>query len=472
MRMSGKSELPEGWISAAIPEFCEINPSKPKRGCIPADTPVSFIPMPAVDAESGIITKPEIRKFADVRDGFTFFQEGDIIFAKITPCMENGKAAIARNLINGLGFGSTEFITLKLNEVIPEYLYYYIRQESFRKEAEANMTGSVGQKRVPKRFIEDTIIPLAPLAEQSRIVAALGALLGRIDPARKRLDRAQLLLTKYKQAILTAAFNGSLTAGWRKAHPDVDPMERLPNEVDGFELPEKWTCTILKSICEDITDGDHQPPPQSVEGIPFLVISNIREGKLDFNNTRFVSHEYYESIPRIKKPSEGDVLYSLVGSYGIPVIVNTKREFCFQRHIGLIRPSNLVSTEYLYYFLKSDLAFRQATKVATGTAQMTVPLNGLRKFKIPLPPPSELHVIVRRIEILFTLADNIEKRVAAGKDQVDRLPQTILAKAFSGQLVSTEAELARKEGREYEPASILLERIRKGGRLRRKMEER
>jgi len=129
--------LPEGWTLTTFGKACEINPPKARKDSLPADAPVTFIPMPAVEAEAGAITAPQERPFADVRKGFTSFRENDVIMAKITPCMENGKAAIARRLKNGLAFGSTEFHVLRPTEVVlPEFVYHFIRQASYRKAAE------------------------------------------------------------------------------------------------------------------------------------------------------------------------------------------------------------------------------------------------------------------------------------------------------------------------------------------------
>ncbi len=115
--------VPEGWLLTTLSEVCEINPPKPPKNALSADAPVTFVPMPAVDEEKGAITAPQTRPFAEVRNGYTAFRENDVIMAKITPCMENGKAAIAQGLTNGLAFGSTEFHVLRSTGVVlPEML--------------------------------------------------------------------------------------------------------------------------------------------------------------------------------------------------------------------------------------------------------------------------------------------------------------------------------------------------------------
>jgi type I restriction enzyme, S subunit len=226
----------------------------------------------------------------------------------------------------------------------------------------------------------------------------------------------------------------------------------LQNRGEREDLPEGWHWAPLNQLCSAITDGDHQPPPKSSSGIPFLVISNISSGKLDFAKTRYVSDDYHRLLQDHRKPRRGDVLFSVVGSYGIPVIVDTDQPFCFQRHIALLRAGKLLSNKYLYFSMMTNTVFNQATEVATGTAQLTVPLSGLRSIKIPLPPLPEQQEIGRRVEALFKKADAIEARYKKAKAFVDKLTQSILAKAFRGELVPQDAK--------DEPASVLLERIK------------
>lgn len=132
---------------------------------------MSFVPMAAVDEVSGTIVSAETRVLAECFQGYTPFQENDVLFAKITPCMENGKAAIARGLVNGCGYGSTEFHVLRPNPgLLPEWIFAFLRQPAFREAAKASFTGTAGQQRVPVDFLKGVQIPVPPLVEQERIV--------------------------------------------------------------------------------------------------------------------------------------------------------------------------------------------------------------------------------------------------------------------------------------------------------------
>ena len=154
----------------------------------------------------------------------------------------------------------------------------------------------------------------------------------------------------------------------------------------------------LGSVC-GICDGDHQAPPKSNEGVPFVTISNIdQQNRLDFRKTFFVPKEYFNQISPKRRPQKGDCLYSVTGSFGITVFVDTDRDFCFQRHISLIRPGPDIFPKYLYFILSSDSTLEQAKKAATGIAQKTVSLGSLRDFFIPLPPLEVQHQIVAEIE--------------------------------------------------------------------------
>lgn len=177
---------------ARLGDVCIINP---KGKSLDDDCDVSFVPMQSV-SEDGTVDVTTIRKYGEVKKGFTNFQDGDILFAKITPCMENGKGCIANGLKNGMGFGSTEFHVLrpKSELVTSEWIYYLTSWPEFRKECEKNMTGSAGQKRVPKTFLENYQIDIPSLDEQDRITAQLDKVSDLIAKRRAQLDKLDLLV--------------------------------------------------------------------------------------------------------------------------------------------------------------------------------------------------------------------------------------------------------------------------------------
>ena len=185
-------------------------------------------------------------------------------------------------------------------------------------------------------------------------------------------------------------------------YENVDGIERCIDDEIPFEVPDSWEWCRLDNLCKSIADGDHQAPPQTQSGIPFLVISNVSTGMIDFANTRFVSIQYFENLSDSRKASTGDLLFTVTGSYGIVVPVTTMADFCFQRHIALIKP--LLNQEFLVIWLKTPLVYEQCSSAATGTAQKTVGLTSLKGLLIPVPPLAEQQRIVAKInEILPAL---------------------------------------------------------------------
>ena len=267
-------------------------------------------------------------------------------------------------------------------------------------------------------------IPLPPLPEQHRIVERIESLFSQLDEAR---DKAQEALDSFdirKSSLLQKAFSGELTEKWRKENRvSIDTWENL----------------ILDSVCESIYDGDHMPPPKSESGIPFLVISNVNDGYLSFKNTRYVPEDYYNSLSKTRKPEKGDVLYTLVGSYGIPVVVDSDKPFCFQRHMGLLKPRK-VDTYYLWYQLQSDVIYQKATAIATGTAQLTVPIKGLRKIEIAVPTMKEQQEIVRILNDVLGKERKLQEDILGIIEQIESIKKSILAKAFRGELGTNDPE--------------------------------
>lgn len=199
------------WPKEKLNKVAKINPSKSEVGNVDINTEVSFIPMSVVDDIDGVIKNPEIKKLKDVKKGYTYFAEGDVIFAKITPCMENGKSAIGKNLKNKIGFGSTEFHVVRPGKnILSEWIHLIFRNPSFRKEAEENMPGTAGQKRVPKEFLKEYKIPMPSIDIQKKVLSDMKNLQFKIDELGMEQSKSKLAVNALLPSILNKAFAGEL----------------------------------------------------------------------------------------------------------------------------------------------------------------------------------------------------------------------------------------------------------------------
>jgi type I restriction enzyme, S subunit len=184
-RQDIKPALPNSWRWVTLGEVCVINPSRPSGLQRHDNAPTTFVPMSAADGRLGMITRSEVRPFSEVRKGYTYVAEGDVLFAKITPCMENGKHALAQALLDGFGFGTTEFhVVCPGPEITPAWIHYFLRQPSILEVATAHFTGAVGQRRVPDEFLIVLPIHLPPTSDQKRLAAILQEQMDAVERAR------------------------------------------------------------------------------------------------------------------------------------------------------------------------------------------------------------------------------------------------------------------------------------------------
>ena len=245
------------------------------------------------------------------------------------------------------------------------------------------------KKSILQEAVQGKLVPQDPSDEPAE------ALLERIRAEKQRLIKEDKIKKDKHESVIFRRDNSH----YEKRGPDeVCIDDALP-----FEIPENWTWARLSSACVSIADGDHQPPPQVQDGIPFLVISNVSDGRVDFSDTRYVPKEYFDSLAEIRIPQCGDLLFTVTGSYGIVIPVQTERKFCFQRHIALIKFSCL-SPDFMKLWLSSPLVYEQCRRAATGTAQKTVGLASLKGLLIPIPPLNEQKRIVQKLNTLLALA--------------------------------------------------------------------
>jgi type I restriction enzyme S subunit len=319
--------------------------------------------MAAVEAESGKLDASELRQVQAVRTGFSRFEDGDVLFAKITPCMENGKFAVARELHGGRAAGSTEFHVLRPSTGMnSKLLLYYLLRRSFRNDARRAMKGAAGQLRVALNFLDEAPLALPPSPEQDRIVAAIEEQFTRLDAAVAGLKRIQHELKRYRASVLKAACEGRLVPNEadlaraegreyepadrllerilaeRRARWEADQLESLqaagrlpmrgawkakyeepatPNAPELWELPEGWRWTMPNMVCRRVENGNTPPSDRmSASGeVPFIKVYNLtQDGRLNHGyRSTFISRETHEMTLKRSRIYPGDVLMNIVG---------------------------------------------------------------------------------------------------------------------------------------------------------------
>ena len=347
-------------------------------------------------------------------------KKGDIVFAMSSGSKHLvGKSAKAKADFNG-AFGAFCGVFRADKNIHKDFIAYFF-QSPYYKKLISEISKGTNINNLKREHILDLDFPYPPLPEQQAIVSKIEELFSELDNGIAQLKTAQQQLKVYRQSLLKWAFEGRLTK---------------KNIKDG-KLPKGWKWVKLKEVASDISDGDHQAPPKSETGVPFITISNVNKttSKIDFSDTFMVNKNYFQNLKGNRKPKIGDVLYTVTGSFGIPVLIDFEKDFCFQRHIGLIRPLPETNQKWVYYLLQSPQVFGQAKETATGTAQKTVALSSLRNFNIPLCSNNEQQLIVDELESKLTVCDKIEETISQSLQQAETLRQSILKKAFEGKLV-------------------------------------
>jgi len=410
--MINEKELPEGWRVTKLADF--VNSKKGKKPKFVSTERTDEFNIPYVNIKA--FEKNIIDEYTN-GEGCVFCDEEDFLMV-----WDGSRSGYVGRAVKG-AIGSTLVRLTFPKEVFEKYAYYFLQSKYIDINTKAK---GVGIPHVDPNIVWNYEFLLPPVPEQHQIVEKIEELFSELDKGIENLKTAQQQLKVYRQAVLKWAFEGKLTN----------------NNVKDGELPNGWEWKKLKEITKDISDGDHQPPPKTNVGIPFITISNVNKSNnvIDFDDTFKVSREYYHRLKDNRKPSKGDVLYTVTGSFGIPILVDFDKAFCFQRHIGLLRPMSSINQKWLYYLLQSPQVYNQAKATATGTAQKTVALNSLRNFEIPYAHKDEQLLIVQEIESRLSVCDKIEQTIIESLQQAEALRQSILKKAFEGKLVKADIQ--------------------------------
>jgi type I restriction enzyme S subunit len=396
------------WATKPLSEVCQIKPPKAEaRNLLPADALVSFVPMEDLGIDQKFLVPVQTRTLAEVSGSYTYFADGDVLLAKITPCFENGKLGIASNLTNGIGFGSSEYIVFRPSPAVDkEWLYYLLSQESFRAEGAERMTGAVGHKRVAKEFIETYPIPVPPLPEQHRIVAILDEAFDGIATAKanaeKNLQNARALFESHLQKVFTERGEG-----W---------VERSIGHI----------CTLKSgtsvSVSLEKADGD----------LPYVKVSDMTYAG---NETEIVGSSRYLDMADVGKNAVFPTGTTIFPKRGGAILTNKKRlttlPICADLNImGVIPPSNLLPRLLYYYFLNIDMRL-----LGSGSSIPQINNYDIAPLKISFPvAKEEQKAILQKLDSLAEETQRLESLYRQKLAALDELKKSLLHQAFSGAL--------------------------------------
>jgi type I restriction enzyme S subunit len=440
---SYNTDLPRSWAILPLCEVAEINPKLDKADL--ADSlEVSFVSMPSVEAGTGAINVTQTRQFREVKKGYTSFREGDVLFAKITPCMENGKMAVVPALKNGLGFGSTEFHVLRPYDGInARYVYYFVSAQRFRDDAQRNMAGAVGQQRVPTVYLAEYVIPLPPCQEQTRIVSKIETLFSELDRGIDSLKTGREQLRVYQQALLNQASTGDLLVARGLAVKPFGEQFRVKIEDIVADLGQGWSPRCLNH------------PSGNVATWGVIKTTAIQHGT-------FAEGENKELPPQLEpKPHlsivADDVLITRAGPrnrVGVACLVRKCRPrllLCDKAYRLRVDKAKILPA-YLEMLLNCPRVLADIERLKTGISDSGVNLTQDRfsRLSVLVPSLDMQRRTLDELEVISSQIDHMNQQIDSSLAIAVPLRQSILKMAFSGKLVAQNSS--------DEPASVSCDR--------------
>jgi type I restriction enzyme S subunit len=474
--LSDLNGLPSGWelvnISDITLPFDTVQPkNKPEQE-------FQYIDIGSIDNESNLIVSPKVFLGKDAPSrARRLVKNGDVLFSTVRTYLKNIARVPAK--LDGVLTSTGIAIIRPAQDIDSNFIFYRVLSEEFIRNISSSMDGTL-YPAVRDSDVSSAQIAIPPANEQKRIAAKIDALMDRSRQAREYLESIPPLLEQFRRSVLAAAFRGDLTRDWREQNPDVEPasvlLERIKTErekaeasqsrklpkrpdisqIDNAELPQEWELALSYDLFSFVTSGSRGwAKYYSDNGAVFLRIGNLNRNtiSLDFSNLQRVSPPEGSEGMRTRIQS-GDILISITADIGmIGLVPPDITEAYINQHVALARPLTCFSREYLAWYLASyEGGFKQLKELQRGATKAGLGLDDIRSVWIPIPSLLEQKEIVRLIELFFKAADEIENIYRENLLQVDQLNQSILAKAFRGELVPQDPN--------DEPASVLLERIK------------
>jgi type I restriction enzyme S subunit len=481
-------ELPQGWEWSCFEEVGVINP----RNILNDDTEVSFIPMSSISEKYGALTEHEKRTWSELKKGYTHLADNDIVLAKITPCFQNQKSAVLKELINSHGAGTTELHVLRLinTSVVPEYALIFLKSPRYIAEGIPRMTGSAGQKRIPREYFSRCLFPLPPLPEQHRIVAKVDQLMALCDELEAKQEKQKTTHTKLNKSTLhvltESRTNDELTSNWTRIknnfnllfttpesiqelrssilqlavqgrvvpqNPDDEPASVLlgkireekkrlikegkikkqkplpeirPEEVP-YELPQGWEWVRLNSLFCFI-DYRGKTPSKTTNGIRLVTAKNVRMGSLKTIPEEFISEQTYTEWMTRGLPQKGDILFTTEAPLANVCLLNVDQKVGLAQRVINFQPFAFREiSNYSLYALMSPAVQGFIQEEATGMTAKGIKAARLKGICIPLPPLPELHRIVAKVDQLMALCDELKSSLARSQSDGQKLMDSVVA---------------------------------------------
>ena len=406
--------LPENWCWVKLNKLYNVNP----KNILEDDSvDAAFIPMANIEPNFIGKYKFEVDSWNKVRKGHTQFADGDVTFAKISPCFENGKAFIAENLPNGIGAGTTELIVLRNRKIVPKYTFYLISTEKFVNGGRRTYSGVVGQQRISIDYVNQFPIPLPPLPEQKRIVHRIESLFAKLDEAKEKIQQVLDGAEMRKAAILHKAFTGELTKTWRKENGISE---------------DSWESVKLKELGEfNRGKSKHRPrnDPRLFNGpYPFIQTGDVSSSGMYIQKHSQTLSEFGMQQSRLFP--KDTLCITIAANIGKVAILTY--DCCFPDSVVGFTPNERTFSKYMYYsMLKIQ---KEIEALAPAVAQKNLSLKLLLDVNVQIPSVEEQHTIVKIIERLLKHEKNVISSSMRSIESIETMKKSILAKAFRGEL--------------------------------------
>ncbi|EEN7281693.1 TPA: restriction endonuclease subunit S [Salmonella enterica] len=407
--MSG-GKLPEGWVDTQLGNIVDYGKAT-KRVLSDVNDNTWVLELEDIEKESSKLLstmRASERPFKSTKNSF---KKGDVLYGKLRPYLN--KIIIAKED----GVCTTEIIPLSAEpSCCNKYIFYWLKSSTFLGYVN-DVSYGVNMPRLGTADGLKAPLRLAPLAEQKIIAEKLDTLLAQVDSTKARLEQIPQILKRFRQAVLSSAVSGTLTKAWRK---------KDEYQYNSLEL----------GMLANFIDYRGKTPTKTDSGIPLITAKNIRQGYISLEPREYIAQADYDKWMTRGIPNIGDVLITTEAPMGYIAKINIEGKFALAQRAICLQFKNYINSSFAAIYMQSGIFQQQLNENATGSTVKGIKAASLKKIKIIFPPLTEQHEIVRRVEQLFAYADTIEKQVNNALTRVNSLTQSILAKAFRGELTA------------------------------------